>query len=70
MAYRYGNPLQKHPSYSHRRGKRQRERESERDRLERKQKKGLEINSQKLSAKEKDDGREKKRGGFGKEAGI
>lgn len=46
--------------------------ERERERLERKQKKGLEINSQKLSAKEKDDGREKKkRGGFGKEeAGI
>lgn len=29
----------------------------ESDRLERKEKKGLEINSQKLSAKEKDDGR-------------
>lgn len=53
------------------RGKKKRERERQRDRLERKQKKGLEINSQKLSAKEKDDGREKKRGGFGKEeAGI
>lgn len=27
MAHHYGNPLQKHPSYSHRRGKRQRERD-------------------------------------------
>lgn len=43
----------------------------ETDRLERTEKKGLEINSQKLSATEKDDGREGKRGGLGKEeAGI
>lgn len=39
----------------------------ETDRLERTEKKGLEINSQKLSATEKDDGREGKRGGLGKE---
>lgn len=39
----------------------------ETDRLERTEKKGLEINSQKLSATEKGDGREGKRGGFGKE---
>lgn len=41
--------------------------EGETDRLERTEKKGLEINSQKLSATEKGDGREGKRGGLGKE---
>lgn len=51
MAHHYGNPLQKHPSYSHRRGKRE-EQTGE--------KKGLEINSKKLSAKDRDDGRWKK----------
>lgn len=57
--------------FTQKRGKAEGKSERERDRLERKQKKGLEINSQKPSAKEKDDGREKKRGGFGKEeAGI
>lgn len=37
--------------------KREKAEAKDRDRLERKEKEGLEINGQKLSAKEKDDGR-------------